>query len=172
MIFMFGFLCGMVLESIHNLILIKFDLDKMVIPEFSHFIIRSFRSDYQQRLSVGWGSSITSVFVITNLFFGCLLLILRLTGRKPRTVLEIGSHILVFSLLSNLLLFIFFFYCLCLPLMPLTGIMGVAENEVVPGATFIGNQMCQYECWMIRLIIVLLVATIAKLVLKMFIRRK
>lgn len=142
-----GFCGGIVLESIHNSILISTDWGNTPLPLCSKIVIHTFRSFYRVRLPTGWGSALTPLFTILNLlvFSYCCLIFLK--GRNRFSTHRKVSSALNSCLILNLLLFFMLLACLVIPLIKVRGIMGAFDDENVCGATTIGNLICLVESW-------------------------
>jgi hypothetical protein len=140
-----GLLCGIFLESVHNLILLSPGLDSAPLSACSRIVIHTFRSCGKTRLPAGWGSSLSSLFTVMNLLFfiaGCLIV---LKAGNRFSVRRKLSPLLDWCLVGNILLFFFLFDCLAIPLIQAKGIMGAAETDLIGGATTIGNLLCSVE---------------------------
>lgn len=134
-----GYTSGWLLESIHNHILCTIDIDSTLMPELSSFIIRTFRSEYTQRLITGWASSLSSVFAVVGLITGLLLCLTLYWKRADANKYSICSTILDINLLCHLLLFFVLAIGLVAPLTSIHTIMGADSQHIITGATFTGN---------------------------------
>ena len=145
MISCIGMFFGLLLESIHNGLLCQLDLDVTPMSPLSRWIMTTFRAKYRLRLTAGWASSLSSLFAILNLSAGTALCALAARAQKQRTSHRACVSILDYCLLCNLVLFSILLPMLLIPAIPISGIMGVAEHEVVPGASPTGNLLCEIE---------------------------
>lgn len=142
-----GFCGGIVLESIHNSILLSPDWGNTPLPLCSKIVVHTFRSFYKARLTTGWGSALTPLFTILNLLVFSYCCLICLKGRSRFSIHRRVSSVLNSCLIMNLLLFFMLLTCLVIPLIQSKGIMGSYDDELVCGATTIGNLICLVESW-------------------------
>jgi hypothetical protein len=161
-----GFCGGIVLESIHNSILISTDWGNTPLPLCSKIVIHTFRSSYRARLTTGWGSALTPLFTILNLLVFGYCCFISLKGRSRFSIHRRVSSVLNSCLILNLLLFFMLLACLVVPLIKAKGIMGASDDETVCGATALGNLICLVESWfpfiLIGIIIMLSIGCLLK----------
>ena len=145
MLSLIGFSGGIILESIHNFILLSADWDTVPLPVCSRIVIGTFRSCHKVRLPTGWGSSLTSLFTIMNLLFFLFCCLIVLKGRDLFSTRQKLAGLWDWCFIGNLLLFFLLLSCLVTPLVPSQGAMGIREGETISGATTIGNLLCFVE---------------------------
>ena len=140
-----GFLGGVLLELIHNSLLCRVDSGEALVSGCSRFVADAFRAESGLRLVAGWGSCLSSLLSFLNLGVGVVLCVTAVTAKNMITARKTCLWILDYCLLCNLILFFFLAAVLLAPLLPVRGIMGVHEHEMVPGASPIGSFFCGIE---------------------------
>lgn len=163
MLFFVGVFCGLILESIHNYILIKFETNHLTSNPISNYILNHFRSSHKNRLVTGWASALSAIFMCIN--FICLntVIIYTLIKRKTDEIMIFAER--TFTLFFTIILFVFFLllYFLLRPVIPYSGIMGIAEGEVVSGDMLTGNLVCISESFLYKTFLFFVIIGIIKL---------
>ena len=145
MIACIGFLGGVLLELIHNSLLCRINSGEVLMSGYSRFVVDAFRAESGLRLIAGWGSCLSSLFSFLNLGIGAVLCVTMVMAKNTIMARKTCLWILDYCLLCNLIVFFFLAAALLAPLLPVRGIMGAHENEIVPGASSIGNFLCGIE---------------------------